>query len=325
MDCNVLRNTQCRSRLRQCSLPALLFVIVIFQINSVSYQSLRDGIVSRQQYIQNNRQVDIINHENRQDSEKSHGKELQQKEEEELLKLLSTTDGSHRCRSRVLVGARCFCQLAPDTYHAWKDGTKMVCLDYLDADKECRVLSFGIDNDFSFDLGMQDLGCTVHSFDPTIGISDYRHSIRVFFHNAGLSAQDTNRTTGSSVYKLVTLDTAAEIAGWSGQAIDYLKLDIESSEWSVLKQQLTSTKSTLHRVRQLQIEIHLMSWQPEIEAGYTRLLANEMVPAFVSVLHQLQTAGFRLVYTRPYYHCKQLAEGCLAYLYDTHWLNVNMN
>ena len=54
------------------------------------------------------------------------------------------------------------------------DGAKNVCLDRLFTDgtvhsrKPCVVLSFGIDFDFSFDLSMSKLGCTVHSFDPVM-------------------------------------------------------------------------------------------------------------------------------------------------------------
>lgn len=50
----------------------------------------------------------------------------------------------------------------------YKDGQKSVCLDQGlgPAINNCLVYSFGIDNEWSFDDDMAQLGCDVYSFDP---------------------------------------------------------------------------------------------------------------------------------------------------------------
>jgi hypothetical protein len=51
------------------------------------------------------------------------------------------------------------------------DGVKRVCMDDLIHDVirgDCLVYSFGIGNDWSFEVAMNDLGCEVRAFDPTI-------------------------------------------------------------------------------------------------------------------------------------------------------------
>ena len=49
----------------------------------------------------------------------------------------------------------------------------------------CLVYSFGISNDYAFDLTMGRLGCEVHMFDPTVSYP-YEFSKNVYFHNWGL-------------------------------------------------------------------------------------------------------------------------------------------
>ena len=51
------------------------------------------------------------------------------------------------------------------------DGNKYVCLDKLYQDiqqGQCLIYSFGISTDWTFEVAMSQLGCTVRAFDPTI-------------------------------------------------------------------------------------------------------------------------------------------------------------
>ena len=51
------------------------------------------------------------------------------------------------------------------------DGAWFICLDRQLAPKkdDCNVLSFGINNDYSFDFEInRDFGCSVYSFDPIV-------------------------------------------------------------------------------------------------------------------------------------------------------------
>ena len=69
-----------------------------------------------------------------------------------------------------LGGFSSFVHNAPDPLYRI-DGAWYVCLDGWLAPRvdNCRVLSFGINDDFTFDYVMNDrFGCDVHSFDPFI-------------------------------------------------------------------------------------------------------------------------------------------------------------
>jgi hypothetical protein len=57
------------------------------------------------------------------------------------------------------------------------DGQKPVCLDKLYHDLQsgnCLVYSFGIGDEFSFEVAMADLGCTVRAFDLNVDTKDNR-------------------------------------------------------------------------------------------------------------------------------------------------------
>lgn len=137
------------------------------------------------------------------------------------------------------------------------DGQKAVCIDNLVAPEpeNCLVYSFGIQDDWSFDEQMELYGCEVFAFDPSIGMEQHDHSHRIHFFNWGLGDGDkfdnklnwTLRSL-SSIYNTLSEKHGLKI-------IDYLKIDIESSEWMVLPQIIES--GMLNSVRQLGVEIHL--------------------------------------------------------------------
>merc|ERR1711991_474817 len=149
------------------------------------------------------------------------------------------------------------------------DGAKNVCLDRLFTDgtvhsrKPCVVLSFGIDFDFSFDLSMSKLGCTVHSFDPVmltritlkklraVMLNDIYQAFGiskklVVFHDSGLGHRRKNK-------KLKTLRAHARELNLVH--IDVLKIDIEGNEWDVMDTLIRDLDSI--NVNQICIEIHL--------------------------------------------------------------------
>ena len=153
------------------------------------------------------------------------------------------------------------CRLAHDFGGrlAWNpsafDGQKSVCLDppVRPEAENCIVYSFGINNDWSFDDIMEKYGCEIFSFDPSMNISDHDRSERVHFYKIGLGDKDYTSDKGwkikslSSIYKMLLHRHGEE-------TIDYLKMDIESSEWLVLPQIIKS--KMLNKVRQLGVEFH---------------------------------------------------------------------
>ncbi|XP_046656729.1 uncharacterized protein LOC124349858 [Daphnia pulicaria] len=156
------------------------------------------------------------------------------------------------------------CRLTHDlgghTHEDGVDGQKAVCMDPLirpERYSECLVYSFGISNDWTFDEEIVKLGCRVFAFDPSMNQDDHDHTPKIHFYNLGLGDRDerwnkdpnmnwTMRSLESIYYRLLKHE---------GRYIDYLKMDIEHSEWIVLPQIISSGMMDL--VRQLSVEIHL--------------------------------------------------------------------
>ncbi|XP_043191555.1 methyltransferase-like protein 24 [Amphibalanus amphitrite] len=204
------------------------------------------------------------------------------------------------------------------------DGRKPVCLNLLPAN--CSVLSFGVNHDFSFEETMEDLGCMVHAFDPTMGVSSFRKSRNIHFHSLGIGSSDAE-LGGFPVASLGTIVRRARVRPGT---IHYLKLDVETSEWEALHQQLT-TGGDLLRVQQLNVEFHLLQWSPTIAEGEgmkvprRNEVSRENAVRFIAVVEALQAAGFGLVSSDPNLVCQDFEDGCLSFLYDTHWVNKKIS
>jgi len=142
-------------------------------------------------------------------------------------------------------------------YHLFSgmDGQKAICLDAPVAPDrdDCLVYSFGINNEWSFDEAMQEYGCDVYAFDPSMGMDTHQHSEHVRFYNIGLGYQDFIRSDWkmrrlSSIYKMLQHRHGNKV-------IDYLKIDIEGDEWNAITDIIAS--GMLPKIRQMAIEIHM--------------------------------------------------------------------
>ncbi len=118
-----------------------------------------------------------------------------------------------------------------------KDEQKAVFIEPQVAPKpeECLVYSFGINSEWSFDEEMEQYGCQVFAFDPSMAMEPHdKHTPGIHFYNWGLGERDEILETSdkvtkwqmyslSSIYKTLSVRHGPKI-------IDYLKMNIEGSE-----------------------------------------------------------------------------------------------
>jgi hypothetical protein len=141
-------------------------------------------------------------------------------------------------------------------------------------DSPCLVYSFGIRDDWTFDVAMRDAGCEVHSFDPTIGTprrcrwgSDLLpHGCQpsgIEFHPIGLGAVDGEKlqvdedsAKHGGAGELKSLSTIRRELGHQERELTILKFDIEGSEWPILQQIAAGSSDAGGKVAQILTEIH---------------------------------------------------------------------
>ncbi len=134
------------------------------------------------------------------------------------------------------------------------------------------IYSFGVGQDVSFDLELiEKTGCSVHGFDPTPKSIEWmsRQPLpeNFIFHTYGLADTDglmsfspppnpdwasyREDPAGSCVFPVKKLSTIKRELGHAG-VIDFLKLDIEGSEYSVLDDILSNGLNPI----QMSVEFH---------------------------------------------------------------------
>ena len=141
-----------------------------------------------------------------------------------------------------------------------------LCLDTLYDDEKtggCLVYSFGIADEWGFDLNMARLGCEVHMFDPTITLKPIM-APNLFFHKWGLYGGDLN-TSSSAAFKhkvygkiegeMLKLPEILHRLGHTQRTISVFKIDCEGCEWEALGH-MSAHNHPLKKVKQLLIELH---------------------------------------------------------------------
>ena len=133
----------------------------------------------------------------------------------------------------------------------YPDGHKYVCMDDILRDIEtgnCLVYSFGIADDWSFEDVMDNLGCTVYAFDPSVDYPKHRGN-QITFEKIGVSAATDEKN------KLFSMSEIFKKTGHTNTKISYLKFDIEGHELAGLPAWYHS--GALANVQQLGFEFHL--------------------------------------------------------------------
>lgn len=158
--------------------------------------------------------------------------------------------------------------------------------------KPCLVYSFGINYDFRFDDVMADLGCEVHSFDPSMGnTGKHIRKTGVHFHPIGIGGKSYDdviprmdqytKKDPKKMWKMRTLRQIIESLGHEDRHLDILKVDIEAYEWGVLKN-IVSDDNLTSRIRQLELEFHIFPNTADA-SNYVELL---------QIYRSLKEAGF---------------------------------
>jgi hypothetical protein len=168
------------------------------------------------------------------------------------------------------------------------DGQYPVCLDPQvkpTTNTKCLVYSFGINDNWSFDEFMEWYGCQVFSFDPSINKLDHEHSEDIHFYNLGLGHE--SKAVDSNGWAIKTLDSIYKmlLPRHGANIIDYLKMDIEWSEWKALQQIIDS--GMLSKVRQLSVEFHLPH-QDEDSLGSNMNMTIEDYRSLVNLVKSIE-------------------------------------
>jgi hypothetical protein len=143
--------------------------------------------------------------------------------------------------------------------------------------RPCLIYSFGINNDFSFDDAASiKLGCTIRAFDPSMKSKDHRRGPNIWFYQVGIGDKDETNSAG---WKLRTLDSLIRDYDDTAKIIDYLKMDVEGSEWDSVANMCST--GVLDRVKQFGLEIHV---------------GAKTFYKYYLILKQLEERGFRRWY-----------------------------
>ncbi|XP_018018852.1 probable methyltransferase-like protein 24 [Hyalella azteca] len=190
------------------------------------------------------------------------------------------------------------------------DGNYKVCLDegVAPTPGSCTVLSFGINNEWSFDDAMEEYGCDVYSFDPTMSDPEHIRGKRVHFYPLGLGGvtQEVDILLSKSIFSakcqvLTYRDILAKI-GKTNSVIDYLKVDIEGFEIDFLENVLYDDQELLFRIKQIGMELH-----PTVFASENTSVRKQK---YWRLVHKLRSLGFTPIFGEP------IPVWLLSYTYD---------
>ncbi|XP_037089644.1 methyltransferase-like protein 24 [Pollicipes pollicipes] len=162
------------------------------------------------------------------------------------------------------------------------DGDKFVCLDEGRAPPpgNCLVYSLGISNEWSFDRAITRYGCQVYAFDPSM--TKYTRNTTEFgarFYKIGLGGRTETRKNG---WHMMTLTGLRAKLGHLERTIDYLKIDIEGSEWNWLENDMAG----LEGVSQMGMEVHMKMNMKGLRRHY-------------DAFWRIQEAGFKMIHSNP--------------------------
>ena len=196
----------------------------------------------------------------------------------------------------------------------FNDGEKFICMETLYRDLQngtCLVYSFGLQDNWDFEVFMANLGCTVHAYDPSTYWKRPENSYlaNLHYHPIGIGLDDgdlplKNDKNQEELLPVKTLKSLLKANGDWGKSISYLKMDVEGNEIWCLNQWLKS--GVMQNVRQFGIEMH----NTVIEKHTLKKTFKNMVNFIASISEKY---GLHLVATNP-----NLCQGKEFFYYPFH-------
>lgn len=175
-------------------------------------------------------------------------------------------------------------------------------------DTPCTFVSFGISNDYSFDVDMAERwNCRGFASDPTIVHPSQLHPL-VTFHNIAAKTLYPNeqKTKDKREWWIASMPALRKFLNLSH--INFLKMDCEGCEYSLARDILTEDPDFLHHVDQLSLEVHVSKeWVKTQETLYY----------FGKLFQLLEEAGLKLQATLVA-SCNRFHErmGCMKEIQD---------
>lgn len=151
--------------------------------------------------------------------------------------------------------------------------------------RPCIVYSFGINYGFSFDDDTAaTYGCHVYSFDPSMkkANASYDRSANVHFYKIGIFGVTETRANG---WKLYTFSDIRKLLGHENTRIDVVKMDVENSEWSAVRDMIDSGE--MKKINQFLIEFH----------------THNSKPAALNLIRDIEKQGFKKFYVSKNTNC----------------------
>ena len=177
----------------------------------------------------------------------------------------------------------------------------------------CTFISFGINDDPSFDVDLGKWGCRGFSGDPTVHHPSKLHP-SVTFHNIGATMLQDNEERlinkgGTEDWWMTSFPKLRYFLGL--EKIDILKIDCEGCEVALARDMLREDPTFLHHVDQISIETHMTK---------TWMTTREHVYYFGLLLVLLEEAGFVMEWSSVF-GCSKRHEvkGCMEDITDTAW------
>lgn len=208
-----------------------------------------------------------------------------------------------------------FCMPRTECKSVITGGDWKICMDHVQTainSNTCLVYSVGIADDWRFDVTMAQLGCEVHSFDPTIDPPKVALHPNITFHNYGLyggSNTSTAKTFSHSIYgaikgKMYTIGELLKILGHENRAITVFKMDCEGCEWEVFGSDNVRPHE-FKNIKQLLTEFHYSTTLHFGDIGNAILASNtfhNLFPSFHYDLEKEKSTIHHVPLKRFFYH-----------------------